>query len=109
MIAFEVAVNGERLCTAGVGDEGVLTVMLTFVGSRQELDLDIGGLARDTNLKWLVPRLPQVGDQILVRIVETEQPDEPSTREPGVRSFAEAQEREYYEHLKRKYDPSAPE
>ncbi len=109
MIAFQVALNGAHLCTAGVGDGGVLTVMLTFVGSRQELDLEVGGLLDDTNLGWPVPRSPQVGDEIVVRVVETARPDPPSKREPETRAVAKASERAYYEHLKRKYERHVPD
>jgi hypothetical protein len=109
MIAFQVALNGTQLCTAGVGDRGVLTVMLTFVGSRHELELEVGGLLDDASLGWPVPRLPQVGDEIVVRIVETAQADAPNKREPETRAAAEASERAYYEQLKRKYEPKAPD
>jgi hypothetical protein len=57
MLCFEVSLNGERLCTAGVGEYGVLSTILTWVWSRTEEvgspereerkrkpDLHVGGL-----------------------------------------------------------------
>ena len=52
---FEVQLNGKKLCTAGVGDSGVLTTSLAWRGSQpyqkggqtvaEYLTLDVGGLA----------------------------------------------------------------
>lgn len=60
MKCFEVTINGEKVCTAGVGDDGVLTSIVSFVkrntasdesaesqnnGCSESLDLRVGGLA----------------------------------------------------------------
>jgi hypothetical protein len=104
MICFEVILNGRRLCTAGAGDDGVLTATVTSVGKRRELELAIGGLVADAHLKWPSPSSLAVGDEIIVRVVETGQPDPPATTHRDDREIVEAGEREYYERLKRKYD-----
>lgn len=36
MVCFEIWVNGERLCTAGVGDFGGLTTFLSWARSHPE-------------------------------------------------------------------------
>jgi hypothetical protein len=77
MKAFVVSVNGERFVTAGIGPEGVLTTILTWVGggSRRTAEGDIhfhvGGLDGRTeeHLTWSTPEL-QLGDTITVEIVE---------------------------------------
>src|SRR5262245_1448999 len=98
MIAFEVTANGEKVCTAGVGNLGVLTAILSWVGREaplksayseqewpaEELKLEVGGLtgkARDgrENLKWMSGDL-RPGDVITIRVVETETADEPRVR-----------------------------
>ena len=103
MIAFEVSLNGRRLCTASAGDDGVLTAIVSSVGKRKEFELEIGGLADEAHLKWPSPALA-LGDEITIRIVETDRPDLPATHKRDDRALVEAGEREYYERLKRKYE-----
>ena len=91
MICFEVLINGERICQAGVGESGVLTSVLTWVGNLQRdqsenrsVTLNVGGLAYNENKKsefvnWAKERL-NVGDEATIRIVEASNPDEPSER-----------------------------
>lgn len=95
MIAFEVFVNGKKLCVAGVGDEGVLTSVLTFVRrshsqpaaeeSPGRIDLHVGGLVSypdhsSQHVDWLNQDVA-VGDEITIRVVETEMIDEPARGE----------------------------
>jgi hypothetical protein len=62
MIAFEISIDGQKNCTAGVADMGVTSVIASWVrrASRdassgeaipgrfeEELTLDVGGLAHD--------------------------------------------------------------
>jgi len=85
--AFVVSVNGRRLCTAGVGPEGVLSAIVTWVGrgSRRpaegKFDLHVGGLDSRTgeHLGWKTPRI-RVGDSVTVKLVETERVDAESKR-----------------------------
>lgn len=93
MRAFEIYVNGRKLCTAGVGDRGVLTAVVSSVrrlsarhGARvrssEDLALEVGGLVPTTaeHVRWKTPRL-RTGDEVRVRIVEIEMADEPSLRQ----------------------------
>src|SRR5262249_39004441 len=86
MIAFEVHLNGEKLCTAGIGDLGVLTAMLDWTRVRkivtkdtpESLTLWVTGMNSSTAEfpRWL-NRPVSVGDEIRIRIVNTESIDEP--------------------------------
>ena len=100
MKCFEVTINGDRVCTAGVGDDGVLISSVSFVrktGASEEsgesqnndyserLDLRVGGLANHEGgiteqLEWLNHALA-VGDEIVIRIIQAAVCDEPKSRE----------------------------
>ena len=119
MICFEVYRNGEKLCTAGV-TAGVLDAILSWVGGRkheeeaarrgtvhQELSLHVGGLEAEGNeagehLRWRDEPL-QLGDSILIRIIETQAADTPVSREHQDPALDEKRERNYYEYLRGKY------
>jgi hypothetical protein len=103
MIGFEVTLNGHRLCLAGAGDQGVLSVTVSSVGKRKELSLDIGGLVDDANLGWDTPESLAIGDEVLIRVVDVDRPDPPKTTKRDDRALVESSERKYYEVLKKKY------
>src|SRR5262245_33832729 len=111
MVGFEVTLNGQRLCTAAAGDTGVLSAAVTWVYRKapgvpepSELRLEIGGLSDDSHLRWPAPRLLGVGDEVRIRLVETNQADPPARIEREDRAFVESEERKYYERLKLKYE-----
>jgi hypothetical protein len=91
MICFEVEINGEIACVAGVGETGVLTSILTWAKNNpasstersvNELNLTVGGLKIDetnagkAHLDW-VRRDLQVGDQIRIKVIECSECDAP--------------------------------
>src|SRR6516225_7527738 len=90
MIAFEIHLNGRRVCTAGVGNIGVLTTSLAWRGAQpsnnggssiaEYLRLDVGGL-KDSNehLRWLDRRLRR-GDVVTIKVVEADSADKPRER-----------------------------
>lgn len=102
MLCFEVYRNGEKLCTAGVGDYGVLAAIVTWgshhpekwarwvadgvpESEREKLSLSVGGLHHDATehserLKWLDSPLSE-GDEIRIRIIRSLEPDPPSQEE----------------------------
>jgi hypothetical protein len=122
MIAFEISIDGQKTCTAGVADMGVTSVIASWVrrASRdpssgdaipgcfeEELTLDVGGLAHDPDgtavqVRWLHQAL-KPGQQITLAIVETEAADPPRTRDREDPTRSARQRREYYERLKREY------
>lgn len=113
MICFEVRVNDHPPVMAGLDDIRVLTAMVSYVASRAELSLEIGGLAVtpggvQENLRWLDQTL-RPGDQILLRVVESDEPSPPTLRELQDPDRAEKQQRAYYERLRRRYEGHAPD
>ena len=96
MLAFEVHLNGEKLCTAGVSGHGFVHLWLNWhrimrrikKGSterelREGSSLNVGGIRRlerekDEHIRW-VSESVSVGDEIIIRVVESEQIDSPTT------------------------------
>jgi len=96
MIAFEILLNGEPQCIAGVGDLGVISAIICWVRRKalpagtvipdwepEELSLDVGGIDShtDEHLKW-IKRAIAVGDEITLRVFETDRIDPPEIRMP---------------------------
>jgi len=83
MRVFEVFRNDERLCTAGIQGDCVLTAIVDSVRGegRDECTLTVGGLvdATEEHLVWTKFDL-KVGDEIHVRVLESDAADEPKTR-----------------------------
>ncbi len=99
MIAFEVSLNGKRICTAGADDLGVLSTIVTACGklgkktvparpgeSSSEVFYSVSGLTsrsdpkKDMNLKWKSVAAIAIGDVVQVKVVETEKIDRAKTR-----------------------------
>lgn len=93
MKCFEVTINGKKVCTAGIGDYGVLNTILSFVGGKESsdqtpserLELTVFGVATSTvgaseHLEWLRRDL-LVGDEIVIRIIEASECDQPASKE----------------------------
>jgi len=92
MRAFEIYVNGERLCLAGVSDASVLTAIMDYVGrDKERLHLHVGGLLipQEEHVRWQDRDLA-VGDEIRIRIVESDKVDAPTKRYPSSRLLAVA-------------------
>jgi len=90
MIAFEVYLNGEKLCTAGIGELGVLTAMLNWthvrkIGTKEippeDLEVSVTGMDSSTGEfpKWL-RRAVALGDEIRIKIIRTARVDDPVER-----------------------------
>ena len=103
MIAFEITINGKNVCTAGIGERGVLYTDLisTLLWVKrnpdlrsedmpeeewieEELELSVRGvISHDKNvnehLRWIVPSL-SIGDEIVIRILNQPACDEPTER-----------------------------
>ena len=102
MIAFEVILNGKRICIAGAEDLCVLTANMTATGKlgkktvyeglpddtvpEVHLHYSIGGLTRrrnpdkDVHLSWKSVRRLRVGDSLEVRVVEVRKADQPKSQ-----------------------------
>jgi len=81
MRAFKVSLNSKELCLAGIDGNGVLSAIISWVaGDRGEsLFLDVGGLVSSTGerRKWANQKPLQVGDEVLVKVIETTDVDRP--------------------------------
>jgi hypothetical protein len=102
MIAFEVILNGKRICVAGAEDLCVLTADVTATGKlgkntvfeglpndtvpQVQLHYSVGGLTRrrdpdkDVHLNWKSVRRLRVGDSLQVRVVEVRKADRPKSQ-----------------------------
>jgi hypothetical protein len=107
-LCFEVTVNEEAPAVAGTSEAGVLTAILTHVSARSELTLDVGAMVSDSreHLDWIERDL-NVGDTVVIRIVESGSPDLPVERHREEPSFVADQERAYYEHLPSSFDATS--
>jgi hypothetical protein len=116
MLCFEVYRNGEKLCTAGVGDFGVLSAILNWVSHHPEklarwaaegipevppthLEFTVGGHGSEDSdsadyLRWVEADLA-AGDEILIRVVEAPSSDPPSRRYRDDPVWVEEQKKEY--------------
>jgi hypothetical protein len=119
MIAFEVSLNGNRVCVAGGDGLGVLSTILSSVyrapnpeagedptGPTKELTLEVGGLrsAEGVHVSWLNSPLA-VGDVVTIAVKELSSADEPTNtvaRESA--EVAREAKRRYYEELKKEFD-----
>jgi len=95
MISFDVALNGSRVCRAGVGSRGVLHACAAWVNpgrgqagprtSRKvSLRLDVGGMTfRGSDdfehMTWRGRRL-RPGDEVTIRVVDAVSVDRASSR-----------------------------
>jgi hypothetical protein len=92
MIAFEIYLNGQKLCRAGISDSGVLSAIVNWSvatmasGTRNEgLFLNLGGLVNPEgkHVSWINQKPLAVGDRIQVSIVEADSVDEHQKRDPA--------------------------
>ena len=123
MIAFEIYINGVKICTAGVdSDYGVLTSILSWAKrdlsqfsdkvrkkvSEEELKLTVGGHKTygkndHEGLQW-IGRYLNIGDEITINIIDTLEVDEPKTKKRQDPEFVEKQKFKSYQKLKEEYE-----
>ena len=85
MLAFEISLNGKKLCVAGIGDDGLLTANVNGFLKSGESDLSslaVGGFVNSTDehLRWIPVKQLRVNDEVKIRIVDVASPDEPLER-----------------------------
>ena len=114
MRALEIHVNGKRVCTAGIGDAGVLTAIVrSNLGATEgqasphiseELGLDVGGLDCSTweHVAWNTPQLG-TGDEVLIRITEVDVADQPNRSEPASTQEVTDAEKRYVERAAKRF------
>ncbi len=81
MIAFEVHLNGQKVCTAGSDEVTSLTAVVNFFPKRYRRDklsptLRVSGVASrpEEFLEWAYRQL-QVGDRVEIEVVESSTAD----------------------------------
>jgi hypothetical protein len=110
MIGLEIRLNGRLLCVAGVPEDDV-TACVELVGwhlpsgLRPPSTLTVFAIKDFVKLEWPGAESLVPGDEIVIRVVEPAQADEPSRAKRKDADAEEAQDRLRYEDLKRKYDP----
>jgi|SRR5258705_9186796 len=117
MIAFEVFLNGNKVCRAGVGDLGVLTTILTWVKREgrntktretgiieEELTLDVSGLisSKNEHVRWTDDKVT-VGDEVCIRIINLESVDPPSVRRTEDPAEVERRQERYVEQMAKRF------
>jgi hypothetical protein len=121
MIAFDVFLNRKKLARAGVGSDGVLTALTTWVRRRasrrggkqrrpqwdRDLSFSLAGY-RSTNgdvgehFKWEDRKL-KPGDVLTIKVIIATRVDEPRRRVAENPELVERSQRRYYQRLKRKF------
>jgi predicted RNA-binding protein with RPS1 domain len=110
-ICFEVRINDGPPTITGQSDISVLSACLTFVSARSELEFRAGGLVSNgphdnEHIDWLQQDL-KVGDEVSIRIVDSDSVSVPLGRQRQDPAASERKERAYYERLKRKYESNS--
>lgn len=121
MIAFDVFVNRKKVARAGVGSDGVLTAMATWVRRQaleeknkrrkvrwdQDLSFSLGGFRRvngfGEQLKWKDQKL-KPGDVVTIKVITALSVDEPVGRIREDPMVVERSQNRYYRRLKRKFE-----
>lgn len=120
MLCFEVLLNRKRVCLAGVGESGVLSTIVSWVGGSPqsprkggstragEAHLHVGGLHNpephlNVHPRWVDERLKS-GDEVTVRLVRASRPD--VARHNLVQTHDEIRElqRRYYLEMKEEFE-----
>jgi hypothetical protein len=128
MLAFEVLIDNQRMCVAGMDDWSVMSVIVSAVRERDgdtprpgELDVTVGGLSEeDSNgvshhARWGRVKLA-IGSQVTINIVDNDQTDPPIKRyrsdrevqeDPFTEEEIEEMERADWLRLKAKFEPDS--
>jgi hypothetical protein len=117
MRVFDVRVNGKRLCRAGVGPDGVLDAIVSWVkltgeAARtarrleqpvEETRLHVGGLRKGTHVRWPA-QLLTAGDSVSISVAAGRTFDPPASQKRQSPRVQRLQEKRYYLRLKEKYE-----
>jgi hypothetical protein len=76
MRAYEVFLNGNRLCVAGIGRDGYISAYITYQSDPNATWIEVMGLENRKKLyvRWTKTNL-QVGDEVLLKIVDRKSVD----------------------------------
>lgn len=82
MKALTVYINGERICTASLGDDGHVSADVTLIGNGDDSAFaQVGGFdgSQNHHVKWCFQQL-KIGDEVCIVVEEAEQIDQPRER-----------------------------
>lgn len=76
MRAYEVFLNGKRLCVAGIGGDGYISAYITYRSEPNKTWIDVMGLENRKKLyvRWASTDL-RGGDEVLLKIVDRKSVD----------------------------------
>lgn len=102
MLAFDVCVNGKRLCLAGTAPNDMFSTIISWTcRSPNLIEFNVGGIASgdpQVQIDWTTPRI-SIGDEITIRLVDSDTFDESGERRPmhlrGPESRPESQHNVY--------------
>lgn len=129
MLAFEVHVNNEKTVVAGILDLGNLIAIIAAnsikdvpnddrkqvpiqEGSDESVGLTVGGITKGNQIKslrWIDHKALKIGDEISIRLVESETIDAPD-KSADMESFEKVRfdsAKEMYVKLKDKYEETS--
>ncbi len=71
MRAYDVFLNGKRLCLAGIGKDGYVSAYITYISEWDKTDIDVIGMVapKKVYVRWTRRHL-QTGDEIRIRILD---------------------------------------
>lgn len=108
MKAFDVHLNGKKLCTSGFSERNVvLTAIVDYVGPGEDLlALTVGGLIcpKEEHVRWVHCKL-RIGDEVKLKIVEADSADEPQERfsRKDMPTPNERQQKQYVRQMAKKF------
>jgi len=115
MIGMEITINDSKKVKVGIHREGNFGTILNCIRTKKEVKknikgdfrLYIGGLITYKNknkfVHWEKSKLIKVGDEIHIKIIDSNKFDKPSEERIEKKDFIEKQEKKYYLKLKDKY------
>ncbi len=108
MRALQIHINGKKICTASVLDDGSIGAAVRSVirplpatsrkRPKEDLALEVSGFFASTleYVRWKTPRL-HTGDEILIKILDADRVDKPTTREREDPNLIINEEKKYVE------------
>jgi hypothetical protein len=80
MRAYEVFLNGKKLCVAGIGSDGYISAYITYVSEGNKTWIDVLGLdnRKKKYVQWTRTKL-RTGDEISLKVVDRKSVDKYKT------------------------------
>jgi hypothetical protein len=121
MTVLDVYLNDRKLCRAGVGNDGVLDAIISWVKLTgdaatearrrqkplEEARLHVGGLRDDVHRSWSARRL-RTGDRVAVIVNRASSFDAPARQKRRDPKKDAQLKRQYYERLKQEFEKPPP-